>query len=249
MISRFYKANKELVDKQYRIFKSKVNMTYAEMVAWKKNKCSRAASLDPLKVINRVTRLLKKPKVTWTKKDYEDSKMVTSYNSRSVKITESSIPAKPKWGCYRGKNYYAGKNWARDDDKNRKKRKNPSKKITSSLIYDLANAFYFGDPVILSIAIQQYYQGEETCDDCGEMLGMCECERCVDCNYNRCLCDIDKLTNEQVSKKAAKFAKEILNDDDWKRFNVMIGKIRENYKKLYGIYLDEQSNYWGWWKK
>lgn len=128
MISRFYKNNKILVDKTYRIFKSKVNMSYKDIVAWKKNKCSRAASIKIDEVINRVTRLLKKPKTTWTATDLRDSKKVISYISRAVKIKDSTTPAKRKWGCMKGKNFYALRNWAYD----RQKEKNSKRKIDYS---------------------------------------------------------------------------------------------------------------------
>lgn len=96
-------------------------MTYAEMVAWKKNKCSRAASIKIDEVINRVTRLLKKSKITWTQKDFNDSKKVVSYISRATKIQDSTTPAKRKWGCMKGKNFYALRNWAYDREKEKRK--------------------------------------------------------------------------------------------------------------------------------
>lgn len=121
--SPFYKKYKTLVDQRHQIFKSKVNMSYKEMVDWKKNKCSRAASIKIDEVINRVTRLLKKPKQTWTFKDYNDSFKVISYISRATKIFDSSTPAKRAWGCMKGKNFYALRNWAYDREKERKPRK------------------------------------------------------------------------------------------------------------------------------
>ena len=132
MNSSFYKNNKVLVDKQYRLFKSKVNMTYKEMVDWKKNKCSRAASIKIDEVIDRVTRLLRKPKTTWTLKDFTNSKKVVSYISRATKIQDSLTPAKRKWGCMKGKNFYALRNWAYDREKEKRKlRKNPKLKQAS----------------------------------------------------------------------------------------------------------------------
>lgn len=112
--SPFYEKYKKEVDLRYKIFKQKVNMSYKDMVAWKKNKCSRAASIKIDEVINRVTRLLKKPKKTWTFKDYKDSYKVISYISRATKIIDSPKPAKKQWGCMKGKNFYALRNWAYD---------------------------------------------------------------------------------------------------------------------------------------
>lgn len=118
--SKFYLLNKKEVDFRYKLFKSKVNMTYKEMLAWKKDPCSRAASIKIDEVINRVTRLLRKPKTTWNSKDFKDSAKVISYISRASAIKDSIKPAAPKIGCFKGKNFYALRNWAYD----RKKRKN-----------------------------------------------------------------------------------------------------------------------------
>lgn len=126
---------------------------------------------------------------------------------------------------------------------------NPAKEINDKLIYDLANAFYFGNALILASVKHEYNQGQETCEDCGELSDFCECEKCEDCGYKRCLCDIDDKSKEETSKAAAKFAKKILNDKQWTMFNYSIHLIRENYKKIYGYYLDEKPEYWGWWKK
>jgi hypothetical protein len=116
-MSRFYIVNEELVNKRYKIFKSKINMSYAEMIKWKKEKCAYSASIKVSEVINRVTRLLKKQKESWTLKDYNDAGKVISYISRAVKIKDSNKPANKKKGCLKGKNYYALKNWAYDRNK------------------------------------------------------------------------------------------------------------------------------------
>ena len=68
-MSKFYTDNKEIVDFRYRFFKSLVNMSYEEMKQWSKEPCSRAASIKVKEVISRVTRLLRKPKETWTLRD------------------------------------------------------------------------------------------------------------------------------------------------------------------------------------
>lgn len=114
----YYTKNKEEVDKRYRKFKSLVNMSAKEMKAWKKEPCSKAASIKRLEVINRVTRLLEKPKVIWNRKDFIDSAKVISYLSRATAIKDSVKPASKL--CRRGKNYYALKNWAFDRDKIRR---------------------------------------------------------------------------------------------------------------------------------
>lgn len=116
-MSRFYLYNKELVDKRYRKFKSLVNMSAAEMKAWKKEPCSRVASIKIKEVISRVTRLLEKSKDTWALRDYIDSGKVISYLSRATAIKDSVKPASKN--CPKGKNYYALKNWAFDRSKKR----------------------------------------------------------------------------------------------------------------------------------
>lgn len=118
-MTKFYSENKEEVDKRYRFFKSLVNMSYEEMKLWAKDPCSRAASIKVREVISRVTRLLKKPKETWTLRDYIDSGKVTAYLSRAKKIKDSVKPANKI--CSKGKNYYALKNWAFDRSKRKKK--------------------------------------------------------------------------------------------------------------------------------
>lgn len=119
-MTNFYIENKELVNKRYRFFKSLVNMSYEEMKLWAKEPCSRAASIKVKEVISRVTRLLRKPKETWTRKDYIDSGKVTSYLSRAIKIKDSIKSASKT--CPKGKNYYALKNWAFDRAKARRKK-------------------------------------------------------------------------------------------------------------------------------
>lgn len=118
-MTKFYSENKELVDQRYRFFKSLVNMSYEEMKKWAKDPCSKAASIKVKEVVSRVTRLLRKPKETWTYKDYVDAAKVTSYLSRATKIKDSIKPASRT--CPKGKNYYALKNWAFDRAKQRKK--------------------------------------------------------------------------------------------------------------------------------
>lgn len=119
-MTKFYIENKEEVNKRYRFFKSLVNMSYEEMKKWAKDPCSKAASIKVKEVVSRVTRLLKKPKETWTIRDYIDSGKVTAYLSRAIKIKDSIKPASKT--CPKGKNYYALKNWAYDRSKQRKKK-------------------------------------------------------------------------------------------------------------------------------
>ena len=88
------------------------------MKIWAKDPCSKAASIKVKEVVSRVTRLLKKPKETWTLRDYIDSGKVTAYLSRAIKIKDSIKPANKT--CLKGKNYYALKNWAYDRSKRKR---------------------------------------------------------------------------------------------------------------------------------
>ena len=90
-------------------------MSAKEMKEWKKQFCSKAASIKRLEVINRVTKLLEKNKISWTYRDYTDAGKVISYLSRAKEIKDSIKPANKF--CRRSKNYYALKNWAFDKDK------------------------------------------------------------------------------------------------------------------------------------
>ncbi len=120
-MSKYYIYNKEEIDKRYRKFKSLVNMSYKEMNQWKKDPCSKVASIKIKEVISRVTRLLKKPKITWTLRDYIDSGKIISYLSRAIQIKDSIKPASKEKNCLKGKNYYALKNWAYDRNKSKVK--------------------------------------------------------------------------------------------------------------------------------
>src|SRR5574338_581039 len=78
--------------------------------------------------------------------------------------------------------------------KYKRKRKNP-KYVDEMLIDTLRSAFLNGDPYDLKDALVYYNQGEE-CDDCGKDYTACECEWCEDCNWKKCLCDLDITVND-----------------------------------------------------
>lgn len=119
-------------------------MSAKEMKLWKKDPCSKAASLKRLEVVNRVTRLLEKPKTLWNSKDYTDSAKVISYLSRASAIKDSVKPASRT--CRKGKNYYALKNWAFDRNK---VKKNPLIINTLDITKELDNLI--GQDVILLV--------------------------------------------------------------------------------------------------
>lgn len=145
--STYYTKNKILVDFRYKKFKSLVNMSAKEMKLWKKEPCSKAASIKRLEVINRVTRLVEKPKTFWNYKDFVDSAKVISYLSRATAIKDSIKPASKL--CRRGKNYYALKNWAFDRAK--VKRRNPDLNTDEGIREQLNYLAMNSEDVILNI--------------------------------------------------------------------------------------------------
>lgn len=60
------------------------------------------------------------------KKNPKDENIL-SYISRASKIKDSTKPANKKWGCLKGKNFYALRNWAYDREKEKKKKKSKFK--------------------------------------------------------------------------------------------------------------------------
>lgn len=75
---------KEL-DKVYKKYKEKTNMTYTELKIWSKNSASNLASLDR-KPIYRNLRLLSKSKNRWTNVDVRDANKTISFISRMKKV-------------------------------------------------------------------------------------------------------------------------------------------------------------------
>lgn len=106
------------------------------------------------------------------------------------------------------------------------------------------------DPDDLIDAIIYYKQGE-VCEDCINIYGEsnsysnCKCEKCEDCEFRRCLCDLgitissyedmideDHLKNldlveSKLQKKAIKLAKETLSKNDLIKLEKLILK---NYR-------------------
>src|SRR5574338_1098485 len=46
------------------------------------------------------------------------------------------------------------------------------------------------------LSLKIYYNHGEECKDCGERNEYCQCEQCPDCEFNRCLCDLDITKTE-----------------------------------------------------
>lgn len=126
-MTRFYKYNKKLVDERYKKVQRLMNMSVEEAKEWKKQPCSKAASIKRLEVINRAIRIRRKDKENWTSTDYRDAGKIISYISRAIWI-EGNTPANKE--CPETKNYYALKNWLRDIKKKRRSKMAAKKKAT-----------------------------------------------------------------------------------------------------------------------
>lgn len=124
-MTRFYKYNKKLVDERYKKVQRLMNMSVEEAEEWKKQPCSKAASIKRLEVINRAIRIRRKDKENWTSTDYRDAGKIISYISRALGIEGGRSVSKE---CPETKNYYALKNWLRDIKKKRRSNKMAAKK-------------------------------------------------------------------------------------------------------------------------
>lgn len=133
---------------------------------------------------------------------------------------------KNKWGVREAKKWLKNNGFETKIEKARKKKiiKNPYDKGYIEL---LKITILVGHPEYLSNAIsygsQRLSYGSQRlfCDDCDKIYDECECEKCPDCDYNRCMCDLrlnkksfvgigwDK-TKFKVRKKAWYLAKKTL---------------------------------------
>jgi predicted secreted Zn-dependent protease len=100
---------KEIARKIGARYKGATNMSCAELIAWKKNPCSRKASIGRA-AINRNIRLKCKPVSSWNAFDLKEAKKAISYLARAKKIKGG----KRVKGCGLTKNQIALKNWAFD---------------------------------------------------------------------------------------------------------------------------------------
>ena len=119
-----------------------------------------------------------------------------------------------------------------------------------ALKVNLKNTLNYGNPIDFVNAISAYKIGPE-CHDCNNSLLKerprayhdCECEKCRDCKFNRCLCDLNlkfkgfetedysKSEREKVKKAGHEFLFQILEDDfynDGRKYNI----IPDTEKKL-----------------
>lgn len=85
--------NQKEIDRTYKKYKGKVNMTFTELKIWSKNLCSKKASLNR-KPIKRNLRLLKKNKSDWNMNDVQDAKKTISFISRMKKVKPGKIVCK-----------------------------------------------------------------------------------------------------------------------------------------------------------
>ena len=95
------------LDEVYKKYKSNVNMSCSQLLSWKRNPCSRKASLGPAP-LNRNIRLACKPKSLWTARDVADAKRTIAFNSRMKAVKPGKAAVK---GCP-SKRDISLKNWA-----------------------------------------------------------------------------------------------------------------------------------------
>lgn len=126
-----------------------------------------------------------------------------------------------------------------------KKRKRNPKYIDKTLLSELANAIVFGSPQNL-INAKIYYSQGKICSDCGSDYSLCSCEQCFDCEYQKCLCDLDidkeskfnfNSNTRAISNEAVKFANKNLTKLQLNKLEKMIKIIIENAKKFNVPYL------------
>lgn len=104
---------KEL-DKVFRDYKANVNMSCSQLLAWKRNPCSKKASLGPAP-LNRNIRLACKPKSEWTARDVADAKRTVAFNKRMKGVSTGKPAVK---GCPSKRNISL-KNWGFDPQRKR----------------------------------------------------------------------------------------------------------------------------------
>jgi hypothetical protein len=106
------------LDNTFKKYKKSVNMNLGELKEWKKNPCSKKASIGRA-AINRNINLLSKNKNQWTEKDIKEAKKTISFNARMSKVK----PGKKVKGCNISKRDISLANWG--------------KKVHSDKIYNL----------------------------------------------------------------------------------------------------------------
>lgn len=120
---KFYNTYKNLINIRSKKVNSLVNMTISELEKWKREPCSKVASVKRLKVINRVIKVISTPKTQWSSRIYRDAGKIISYISRASKIKITRNAPATKY-CKETTNYYALKNWGFDQKKRKRKNRN-----------------------------------------------------------------------------------------------------------------------------
>lgn len=105
-----------------------------------------------------------------------------------------------------------------------KKRKNPY--VIFEYLNSLAFAITFGLQSELAKALIYYNQGEY-CNDCDKESDFCECEKCSDCGYQRCLCNLNVNTSKKVINYSWNLAKRTLNDKELIKLSEIIYSLVE----------------------
>ena len=83
----------KLIDRTYKRYKDKVNMTYTELIIWSRNPCSKKASLNR-EPIKRNLKLLKKNKSQWDLSDVKEANKTISFISRMRKVKSGETVCK-----------------------------------------------------------------------------------------------------------------------------------------------------------
>lgn len=113
--------------------------------------------------------------------------------------------------------------------KYKKRKKNPTELQKERAKYmddSLISVFIDGSPLLLSMFMAYVIQGM-TCEDCNQLFDHCECEKCDDCEYNRCMCDFKDLNINDKRKIVIDLAKKYL---DYQRFLLKLAFVIDQQK-------------------
>jgi hypothetical protein len=104
--------DKNRIKNIYKRYKDSTNMSYDELKKWKKNPCSKKASIGDT-AINRNLNLLSKPSKKWDSRDAKEALKTISFNARMSKVKAG----KKVKDCNLSKRTISLKNWALDPNK------------------------------------------------------------------------------------------------------------------------------------
>lgn len=105
----------------------------------------------------------------------------------------------------------------------KKRKKNPVDNVYISL---LTNAIKLGNLGDLTGAISYYKQGIR-CNDCNEKYYACFCEKCDECGFTRCLCDLGsdlgRYSRDKIKKVAWELAQLTLTEEQFQEIFIRCG--------------------------